>query len=88
MFIITKMISWLDAIDKSLFHFFNNTLSNTLFDILMPIITNQGYWAVPILILLLYLFVKGGKRGQVTACLLIITVVATDALLHRSLNLG
>ncbi|MDP6276384.1 MAG: phosphatase PAP2 family protein [Candidatus Marinimicrobia bacterium] len=74
------MISWLDAIDKSLFHFFNNTLSNTLFDILMPIITNQGYWAVPILILLLYLFVKGGKRGQVTACLLIITVVATDAI--------
>ncbi|HBN45655.1 MAG TPA: hypothetical protein DD389_04225 [Candidatus Marinimicrobia bacterium] len=26
------------------------------------------------------MFVKGGKRGQVTACLLIITVVATDAI--------
>jgi len=72
------MISWLDGIDKSLFHFLNNTISNALLDVFMPIITNQDYWIFPILIFLLVLIVKGGKRGKIAVGILIISVAATD----------
>lgn len=74
------MISWLDGIDKSLFHFINGTLSNPLFDVLMPIITNQNYWVFPILILIFVLILKGGKRGKIAAGILIISVAATDVI--------
>lgn len=74
------MISWLDGIDKSLFHFINGTLSNPLFDVLMPIITNQNYWVFPILILISVLILKGGKRGKIAAGILIISVAATDVI--------
>ena len=74
------MISWLDRIDSALLHFFNGTLSNPVFDFIMPIITNQDYWAIPILLLVLGLIFKGGKRGKITAALLIIAVGASDAI--------
>ncbi len=74
------MISWLDSIDKALFHFVNDTLSNALFDVVMPIITNQDYYIVPILILIFMLIFKGGKRGQIAAGILIISVAATDVI--------
>ncbi len=74
------MIPWLDSIDKSLFHFFNETLSNALFDVFMPIITNQNYWVFPILILIIMLIVKGGKRGQIAVGLLIIALATTDVI--------
>ncbi len=74
------MISWLDGIDKTLFHFVNETLSNPLFDVFMPIITNQNYWVFPILILIFMLILKGGKRGKIAAGILIISVAATDVI--------
>ncbi|MFQ6677693.1 MAG: phosphatase PAP2 family protein [Fidelibacterota bacterium] len=72
------MISWLDKLDKTLFHFFNETLSNKLFDVFMPVITNQNYWVIPILILIYLLIAKGGKRGRIAAGILIISVALTD----------
>lgn len=74
------MISWLDNIDKSVFHFFNGTISNPVFDLIMPIITNQDLWAIPILILVGWLCIKCGKRGRIAMGVLIIAVVLTDAI--------
>ncbi|MBC8322280.1 MAG: phosphatase PAP2 family protein [Candidatus Marinimicrobia bacterium] len=74
------MISWLNSIDTALFYFFNGKLSNPIFDFIMPIITNQDYWAIPILILVFGLIFKGGSRGKITAALLILSVVATDSI--------
>lgn len=74
------MIHRLIEIDTSFFHFINGTLSNRLFDFLMPVITNQNYWIVPIFVLLIYLWIRGGKRGRFAACLLIIIVAATDTI--------
>jgi len=74
------MIHRLNEIDTSFFHFINGTLSNRLFDFLMPVITNQNYWIVPIFVLLIYLWIRGGKRGRFAACLLIIIVAATDTI--------
>ncbi len=74
------MISWLNSIDTALFYFFNGSLSNPIFDFIMPIITNQDYWAIPILILVFGFSFKGGSRGRITFALLILSVIATDAI--------
>ncbi len=74
------MISWLDNIDTALFQFFNGTFSNPIFDFIMPIITNQDIWVIPILLLVLGLIFKGGKRGKIAAVLLLIAVTATDVI--------
>ncbi len=70
----------MDRVDTTLFHFFNGSLSNPIFDFIMPIITNQNIWAIPIIILVFGLIFKGGSRGRITAALLIIAVIATDVI--------
>jgi len=74
------MLSLLDNIDKSLFHFINGTLSNSIFDIFMPIITNPGYWVIPILLFVFSLILKGGKRGRIAVGVLIVAVIITDTI--------
>jgi len=65
------MIESLINFDKAIFYFFNNIISNPLFDIIMPIITNQRIWAIPILSIIIYLTTKGKRRGQITVIILI-----------------
>ena len=72
------MLENLINIDKSIFRFFNSTTANPFFDIIMPIITNQNIWAIPILILIGYLAIKGGRKGQITSVILIIAVSLAD----------
>ena len=74
------MISWLDSVDLALFHFINGTLSNSIFNVIMPIITNQDVWAIPIFLLVLGLLIKGGKKGRITAAILIFAIITTDAI--------
>ncbi|MBC8346830.1 MAG: phosphatase PAP2 family protein [Candidatus Marinimicrobia bacterium] len=73
------MIESLIRIDKAIFRFFNTTISNPLLDWIMPIITNQNIWAGPIILIILYLLVKGGRRGRITAAIIIISVGLADA---------
>ena len=72
------MLENLINIDKSIFRFFNSTTANPFFDLIMPIITNQNIWAIPILILIGYLAIKGGRKGQITSVILIIAVSLAD----------
>ena len=65
-------------IDKAIFRFFNSTTANPLFDLVMPIITDQNIWAIPILILICFLTIKGGRKGQITSVILIIAVSLAD----------
>ena len=65
------MIESLINFDKAIFYFFNNIISNPLFDIIMPIITNQRIWVIPILSIIIYLTTKGKRRGQITVIILI-----------------
>ena len=73
------MLEYLINIDKAVFRFFNSAIANPLFDFIMPIITNQNIWVVPILITILLLLIKGGRRGQITAIILIVSVGLADA---------
>jgi len=73
------MLEYLINIDKAVFRFFNTAIANPLFDFIMPIITNQNIWVIPILVTILFLLVKGGRRGQITAVILIVSVGLADA---------
>ena len=72
-------LEWLDQIDRSILYFINDNLSNPIFDLFFTTITNEHLWAIPVLIGLLALIVRGGRRGQLAAVLVLITASATDA---------
>ena len=59
-----SLIECLRTIDFKLLIILNQKISNSLFDLIMPIITNEDYWGIPILCLIIYLlfFVKKRER--------------------------
>ena len=72
------MLQSLINTDKSIFSFFNSTISNPIFDVLFPIITNQDIWTIPILIGVIILSIKGGKRGKISSAILVIAIILAD----------
>ena len=73
------MINTIVEIDKNLMVFLNKTLSNPIFDILMPIITNQKFLTIIGIILIIYLGFYAGKRGKITLIVLIFAAGISDA---------
>jgi undecaprenyl-diphosphatase len=72
------MLEFFISVDRAIFHFFNTTIANPIFDFFMPIVTNQKLWTIPILIIVLYLIIKGGRRGQICVIILIVAVGLAD----------
>ena len=68
------MIDFLYSIDKTIFVFINQTLSNPVGDFLWPLITDyNNIWAVRISLGLIWLLllVKGGRAGRTVAVMII-----------------
>ena len=76
---MNHLLEWLDQIDRSILYIINDTLANPIFDLFFTTITNEHLWAIPVLIGLLALIVRGGKRGKIAAVLVLIAASATDA---------
>ena len=74
------MIDTIVEIDKQIMVFLNKTISNPIFDFIMPIITNQNFLVFFGLILIGYLAYFGGKRGRITIVLLLIAASFSDAI--------
>ena len=74
------MIDKIVEIDKQIMVFLNKTISNPIFDFIMPIITNQNFLVFFGLILIGYLAYFGGKRGRITIVLLLIAAGFSDAI--------
>ena len=74
------MIEKIIEIDKQMMVFFNKTISNSIFDFIMPIITNQNFLVFSGLILIGYLAYYGEKRGRITIVVLLIAASFSDAL--------
>ena len=72
------MIDWLVKLDTQLFLFFNNALANSVFDRLMPIVTNDWVLRVVFLIIVVLLLIFGKKQGRVAALLCVVAVVLSD----------
>lgn len=65
-------------LDQHIFYFFNRTTANPVFDVVMPFITNLNNWKIPILILVGFLLIKGGKQGRIAVLLIIPVLVLCD----------
>jgi undecaprenyl-diphosphatase len=75
------MINFLYSIDKSVFFFINQTLSNPILDWLMPFLTNLNqHWQtlVVVSILWLWLMIRGGRKGRTAGILLVLSIIVSD----------
>ena len=59
---------------------------NNIFDLFMPFVTDADNWILPILVLIFYLGIKGGKRGKITLVLLIIALTLADSICAQLLK--
>ncbi len=77
------MLDFLDSLDLTLFRLFNGSMCNSVFDFLMPIITDlnkQRLVLVLVLVLLLWMLIRGSRHTRIAAILLIVTIVISDQL--------
>ncbi len=79
-------MSWLQGLDESLFRFINHTLSNPLFDVLMPWLSGNRIF-IPLGILVAAIFIwRGRGRAVLFLLLLAIAVGVTDGLVCNTLK--
>ena len=73
-----SLIELFKTVDFELLIILNQKISNSLFDLIMPIITNEDYWVIPILCLIIYLLFFAQKKGKIVLFLLIISLGIND----------
>ncbi len=74
------MIDFLYKIDLGIFYFINHTMANSVFDKFFPFITNLQNWIIAYVILLLILFIKGGRLGKIAGIGIILVIAVADQL--------
>ncbi len=72
------MLEILENIDIAVFYFINSTIANSYFDTFFPFITNLNNWVMVYILMFGWLFLKGGKKGWITASALAIAIFVTD----------
>jgi membrane-associated phospholipid phosphatase len=80
------MIGWLHSIDIRVFRFINQSLSNSLFDSLMPFVSNSPSFACILLALAVYMIWKGGVRGRLCALMLLLSLCIGNWLVGDSIK--
>ena len=68
------MIGWLQSLDVSLFRFINSSLSNPVFDRLMPFLSNSPWFACILIAICLWLLFCGGARGRICVLMLVLSL--------------
>ena len=74
------------AIDEGLFRFVNQTLSNPLFDAVMPFASDTPFFRPLVFLILAALVWKGGVRGRICALMLALAVFVGDGLICGTLK--
>ena len=80
------MLSFIYGIDSAIFDYINQTLSNPLFDLFFPLITEESNWMVPLILFYLYLFTIDWKRASTALVITLIGLVLTDAIASQILK--
>ena len=80
------MLDFFHSVDMNFIKWIHQYFSNTLFDILMPFITNKNNWKLPIIGLIFVLGFFSGQRGKLTLAILIISLSFTDAICAQILK--
>lgn len=79
-------MSGLESLDLALFHFFNTTLSNPLFDVIMPAFSGNVLFVPALGMLAAALIWKGGARGRVCLLFLVLAVLVGDGVICSALK--
>ncbi|HSB73288.1 MAG TPA: phosphatase PAP2 family protein [Candidatus Methylomirabilis sp.] len=77
-FPLPDVVAGVGAVDAWLFHLINRSWQNRLFDILMPILSTKEYLIAPLLVALLCLALRGGRRGWLLLLLGVAAVLLSD----------
>ena len=80
MYLIVKVIDFINHIDKVIFLFLNRDVANPVFDAVMPFITNKNNFNVLFILIILGLLIFGGKKGRIAVLLGLIIVTLSDQL--------
>ena len=79
-------MAWLQALDTALFRFVNHSLTNPVFDWLMPKLAGHALF-VPVLLAAAALLIwKGGRKGRLLAVFLAVVVIGGDTLVVKTLK--
>jgi len=73
-------------LDTTLFYFFNVGLQNSIFDFLMPVLTNLDYWRIPLGLMVILLLVFGKKKGRIAVLLLVLGITLSDQVCNNLLK--
>ena len=73
------MIAYLKNIDESFFMFINQTISNPIFDLFFPFITNETNWIAPLFIFYCYIFKHNWKKAMMVFVITLIAIIITDS---------
>ena len=74
------MLNKIIELDKAVMIFLNKSITNSLFDFIMPVITSKDFLTVIGLILIFYLLFFGGKRGKIAFLILLFSAGMSDAI--------
>ena len=74
------MLDWIVGIDSEIFVFLNTRLANPVFDLIMPIATNDWFLRAVFAIIILAMLVFGKKQGRIAAVFCLATVAVSDLL--------
>jgi undecaprenyl-diphosphatase len=72
------MLDALIRLDHALFSVLNQSIANPAFDLLMPTITHQNNWILPIILGLGFLIWKDNKKGVCAIIVLLAAFIVTD----------
>lgn len=72
------MFSWLQTIDRSLFHFVNQTLRHPWLDRVMPFFNGNVLFLPAVLIIAALVIWKGGRRARICLLLVVLTLAIGD----------
>jgi 4-amino-4-deoxy-L-arabinose transferase-like glycosyltransferase/membrane-associated phospholipid phosphatase len=75
------MFPWLQSIDSGVFHFVNSSLINSVFDLLMPLLSDVPFFNFGVLLLALVLLIRGNTRMRVFVLFLLLAVALGDTLI-------
>ncbi len=75
------MIEFLYSIDVAIFFFINQTITNPIFDWLMPLITDLNHNIIARIVVIMWIGLiiwKGGNKGRITVGVLIFVIIGSD----------
>ncbi len=81
-------MGWLQSLDVAGFRFFNQTLSNPVFDWFMPFLSWNKLFIPGVILLAIWLVWKGGARGRLFVGMTLVVIAIGDGFICNSLKDG